>query len=310
MTHIVPQQAPPTDAARGALAVIALCLALGLPAPGMAQQAAASEDSAAAPQTVFSEWRYRGAWNRSLIYRSGDVVTRNGTSFIALDRNRRTNPVPDANRNVWGILAERGERGQRGPQGPEGPRGRRGLPGLAGPTGPQGPQGPVGMTGPAGPQGPIGMTGPEGPQGPIGMTGPQGPQGPAGFSGFNHVVGSTTALTTTRQIVVQATLTVPAGGWVLGTATWYTRHPAAASARTSTCSLSRDTQGLFVAPERWTTTFDTTNIQRVPGAITNAWSVPAGQHTFRLACDTNLNAPAAEMFSPTIALQFMGSQTP
>ena len=118
-----------------------------------------------APEATLDQWRYRGDWERTAIYRPGDVVVRAGTSFVALQRNRRVNPVPDEAREVWGILAERGARGARGAVGPEGPRGRRGLRGAEGPQGPQGSRGPRGATGPQGPRGDAGAEGPPGPQG-------------------------------------------------------------------------------------------------------------------------------------------------
>lgn len=376
----------------GALRCALTVMALGLPGPVLANLAGGPgiDDSPGIERPVvtrFESWRYRGEWHPRATYRLGDVVVRNGRSFIALERNSGTNPVRTENRHVWGILAERGNRGARGlpgaegPPGSEGPRGRRGFRGLQGdpgpvgpegPQGPVGPEGPIGLTGPEGPQGPmgpegpqgpsgpegpsgpvgpegpegpqgavgptgpegpmgpegpegprgpVGLTGPEGPQGPVGPEGPEGPQGPigltgprgpAGFSGFNHVAGGTYNLTTTMQVILQTTLSIPdGGGSVLGTANWDLRHPPAEQQRASICSLSVEGERLITVPERWTITFDTANTLRIPGALSNSWTLPAGRHTFRLACETNLpGVPVVQVHTPSIALQFMGDLSP
>jgi len=154
---------------------------------------------------VFTEWRYRGEWEWNRIYRPGDLVVRRGTSYVALERNRRVNPVRDENRAIWGILAEVGGTGPEGPRGPRGPRGWRGPegpqgePGPEGPEGPQGPEGLQGEQGPQGPEGPQGEPGPEGPEGPQGPEGlqgepgPEGPQGPQGEAGAQGPQGDTGA---------------------------------------------------------------------------------------------------------------------
>jgi len=152
----------------------------------------------------------------------GEVLTFNGTSWIA--------SAPTAG-------------GSQGPQGPPGPQGATGATGLIGPQGPPGPAGPQGVAGagknilngasnptasigvdgdfyidtatttiygpriagnwprgvplrgPLGATGPQGATGATGPQGPQGATGAAGAQGPTGATGAGYIATSTTSLT-------------------------------------------------------------------------------------------------------------------
>lgn len=86
-------------------------------------------------------------WNPNASYAANDVVTYNGSSYIAFVANgpNPSGPTPDKS-PLWAVMAA----GGTGPAGPAG---------LAGPTGGQGPMGPIGNTGPAGPAGPQGPTG-------------------------------------------------------------------------------------------------------------------------------------------------------
>jgi hypothetical protein len=73
-----------------------------------------------------------------------------------------------------------------------------------------------GRTGAAGPAGPIGATGPGGPVGPIGATGPIGVTGPAGaVAGYSAVDSAKTPATTDGSATQDATLTLPAGDYLL-----------------------------------------------------------------------------------------------
>jgi hypothetical protein len=69
-----------------------------------------------------------------------------------------------------------------------------------------GPQGPQGIQGP---QGPVGAVGPQGPTGPTGAT------GPAGTSGFSHIYTATGGATLNNSQVTVATVTVPAGNYLV-----------------------------------------------------------------------------------------------
>ena len=91
------------------------------------------------------------AYNPYATYAADNVVTYNGSSYIAIVANgpNPSGPTPDQNPS-WSILAAGGAIGATGPQGPQG------APGPEGITGPMGNPGPTGPTGPAGPQGPTG----------------------------------------------------------------------------------------------------------------------------------------------------------
>ncbi len=78
-------------------------------------------------------WSFRGDWSAGLAYRVGDVVTVNGTSYLA--RQRSKGVTPSSTSTAWRPLA---------------------LAGAAGATGARGPAGATGNTGPAGPAGPAG----------------------------------------------------------------------------------------------------------------------------------------------------------
>jgi len=91
------------------------------------------------------------AYNPNATYQANDVVTYNGSSYIAILPNgpNPSGPTPDQN-PVWGLMAAGGGVGATGPQGPAGPMGPQGPQGLLGNPGVQGPQGPQGPAGPAG----------------------------------------------------------------------------------------------------------------------------------------------------------------
>jgi hypothetical protein len=123
---------------------------------------------------------FLGAWSASTVYGTGDVVSRDGSSWVAARENLNVTPgVSDD----WLLLAQAGATGPAGPAGPQGPTGETGPTGLQGATGPEGPTGPAGATGPQGPAGPEGATGPVGPQGEAGPAGPEGAAGPQGATG-------------------------------------------------------------------------------------------------------------------------------
>lgn len=121
---------------------------------------------------------FKSAWLNTTTYNVDDVVTYQGSSYLALLTN--TNIPPDTDVTKWSLLAQKGDPGPTGATGAQGPQGPVGATGPQGSQGPQGPQGQTGPTGATGPQGLQGVTGATGPQGPQGATGPQGPAGPAG----------------------------------------------------------------------------------------------------------------------------------
>jgi hypothetical protein len=91
------------------------------------------------------------AYNQYATYAADNVVTYNGSSYIAIVPNgpNPSGPTPDQNPS-WSLMAAGGAIGATGPQGPQGAPGPEGITGLMGNPGPAGP------AGPAGPQGPTG----------------------------------------------------------------------------------------------------------------------------------------------------------
>jgi hypothetical protein len=141
---------------------------------------------------------FKGAWSGTTAYVKNDVVTLNGSSFLAKASSTGTNPATDASGagTNWALIVEKGAvgatgaTGATGPAGPAGPQGATGSAGPAGATGSQGSIGLTGATGAAGPQGVAGPTGATGPQGTTGPAGPAGTQGPAGAIGPQGATGA------------------------------------------------------------------------------------------------------------------------
>lgn len=90
----------------------------------------------------------KGSWRSTSSYAFLDVVTNNGSSYVA-KQNIPAGADLD-NDNYWQLIAGRGSVGPTGTQGPQGD---------IGPTGPQGIVGPTGATGETGQTGPTGATG-------------------------------------------------------------------------------------------------------------------------------------------------------
>lgn len=161
---------------------------------------------------------WRGEWQMFTFYAVNDVVTLGGSSYRASTMG--ANRLPP-NAAYWDLLASRGSVGMTGAAGPDGPAGAQGAAGpqgavgLKGDTGAAGPQGLKGDAGAAGPQGLKGDTGAAGPQGLKGDTGAAGPQGPAGPSEAFSVSSPQSVVISPSQNPDLATLTVPAGSYVV-----------------------------------------------------------------------------------------------
>jgi hypothetical protein len=67
---------------------------------------------------------FAGQYSPSVAYLVTDVVTWNGSTYIAIAAS--TNKQPDTNPNTWAVLALAGAAGPAGPTGPEGPQGAPG----------------------------------------------------------------------------------------------------------------------------------------------------------------------------------------
>jgi hypothetical protein len=133
---------------------------------------------------TWSNWKWRGPWFATTTYRTADVVSYLGSSYLVrVAPPAGTKPTSTA---YWSLIAARGVAGLRGATGPAGPSGLQGLTGAIGPIGAQGLQGLTGDVGPAGsigPQGLQGLTGATGSQGLQGLTGATGSQGLQGLTG-------------------------------------------------------------------------------------------------------------------------------
>jgi len=102
-------------------------------------------------------FNFRNAFDSSASYAANDVVSYDGSTYVATTSNGSSLQTPDTNTSTWNLMAQQGPAGLQGPQG---------LTGPLGPPGPQGPQGLPGVTGPSGPAGPQGLPGPVGPAAP------------------------------------------------------------------------------------------------------------------------------------------------
>jgi hypothetical protein len=121
---------------------------------------------------------FRGAWDSTVTYAEGAVVSFGTQSYICVVKNKNVTPT---NPTAWAMLDAAG---------PQGPVGLPGAQGATGPAGPAGPQGPIGAAGPMGATGAPGIAGPVGPVGPAGAAGAQGPSGSAGSQGPQGVPGT------------------------------------------------------------------------------------------------------------------------
>jgi hypothetical protein len=169
---------------------------------------------------------YEGEWADNYQYEVQDVVSYQGSMYIANQPSIGICPLCDP--TIWQIVVA-GADAAIGPQGPPGP---------AGPAGPQGSVGPVGPTGAVGPAGPAGVVpsfdvhqtntlaagssasvsigcsptqcsflfgipaGPAGPQGVQGVQGPVGPAGPQGPAGTSSWIDGSSSVTTGKAVVV------------------------------------------------------------------------------------------------------------
>jgi len=128
---------------------------------------------------------FRGSWDIGIGYFPNDVVTENGSSFIAIAANVAADPAVAAQTvgGAWAPLASSGA------VGPAGPQGEQGLIGFQGPGGLMGLKGDTGAQGAQGSQGAQGVQGPQGLQGSAGSAGAVGASGTTG-QGALSVVGT------------------------------------------------------------------------------------------------------------------------
>jgi hypothetical protein len=92
-------------------------------------------------------FNFRNAFDATASYAIDDVVTFNGSTYVATAANAGpSNPTPDQNGTSWSVMAL------------EGAAGPAGTTGAAGATGPQGPVGQTGSTGATGATGQAGIS--------------------------------------------------------------------------------------------------------------------------------------------------------
>jgi hypothetical protein len=129
-------------------------------------------DGATGPQgpagTNGTSFIFRGEFSNDVTYAINDVVSYNGSSYIATIANQRED-APGTNA-IWSLMAQAGAPGAQGAQGAQGAPGADGARGLTGAPGLPGAQGPPGVQG---------------------SPGIQGPQGPGGFSGMQQFANAT-----------------------------------------------------------------------------------------------------------------------
>jgi hypothetical protein len=146
------------------------------------QGPAGTAGATGAPGTNGTGFDFRNAFASSATYAVDDVVTFNGSTYVAITASAGPDNLnPDVNPSAWSVMAQEGAAGAAGAAGIQGP------PGAMGATGPQGPQGLLGLTGA---QGATGAQGSTGSQGPAGATGATGSQGLIGLTGAQGTAGS------------------------------------------------------------------------------------------------------------------------
>lgn len=107
----------------------------------------------------------RGPYKTGEVYRRGDCVMRDGSSWVCVADETAVDPREKTDAPVWRLLAMRGERGQKGEKGDQGESGQRGEKGDQGRQGVAGKDGENGNAGPAGSRGMKGSKGDKGDQG-------------------------------------------------------------------------------------------------------------------------------------------------
>lgn len=145
-------------------------------------------------------YAWRGTWSSATAYAVNDVVSYNGSAYVAVATT--FNNFPDGGSGKWAVMAAKGDAGSQGPQGPPGIVWRGAWSASttyvvndavswggstyislaahtndAPPDGDTANWGPLAQAGASGPQGVQGVKGDQGIQGVKGDTGPTGPAG-------------------------------------------------------------------------------------------------------------------------------------
>jgi hypothetical protein len=85
---------------------------------------------------------FRNAFDNTASYAVNDVVSYNGSSYVAKSAINSGDPTPDVNPS-WSLMAQEGAAGAAGQPGKDGQNGLQGPPGIDGKQGPKGDTGPM-----------------------------------------------------------------------------------------------------------------------------------------------------------------------
>jgi hypothetical protein len=89
-------------------------------------------------QGIFKGFRIQGPYSATAAYLANDIVSQDGSSYVALVDNTGQ---PVTNAAVWALFAAKGEPGAQGPQGATGTNGKDGIDGRDGANGRDGTDG-------------------------------------------------------------------------------------------------------------------------------------------------------------------------
>jgi hypothetical protein len=101
------------------LAGVAFTASAGSPDPAAGQMKLVSETVTGA----VLDWA--GAWSSTATYEVGDMVSRDGSSYVASTSTAGQDPATAS--GSWDLVAAKGDTGERGPAGPQGPAGKLAL---------------------------------------------------------------------------------------------------------------------------------------------------------------------------------------
>lgn len=76
------------------------------------------------PKTLGAGINWKGQWDYNQSYETSDVVSQDGSSYIALIPNGGANPSDPNYASYWSLLAAKGEQGTQGDQGDQGDQGQ------------------------------------------------------------------------------------------------------------------------------------------------------------------------------------------
>jgi hypothetical protein len=133
-------------------------------------------------------FRIIGEWDNTTNYLANDMVSYNGSSYIAIQDN--INKIPSIEVSYWLLQSLAGSNGTSGTSGTDGTSGTSGSSGSDGTSGTSGSSGTDGTSGTSGSSGTNGTSGTSGSSGSSGTSGSSGSSGTSGSSGSSGTSGS------------------------------------------------------------------------------------------------------------------------